>query len=123
MTSATGIAAQVPGAHNLAGETTLREFIALASVCRLFLTNDSGAMHIASAARRPYSRRLRRHRRHHHRTHRSARPRGARTRRVRPCLLRECPIDHRCMTRVTPDRVLTVGRELLERTEACDRAC
>jgi len=40
-----------------------------------------------------------------------------------PCLLRECPIDHRCMTRVTPDRVLTVGRELLEHTKACDRAC
>jgi hypothetical protein len=23
-----------------------------------------------------------------------------------PCLLRECPIDHRCMTRVTTDRVV-----------------
>src|SRR6185369_16202750 len=34
---------------NLAGKTTLREFIDLASVCRLFLTNDSGAMHVASA--------------------------------------------------------------------------
>ena len=23
----------------------------------------------------------------------------------RPCMLRECPIDHRCMTRITPERV------------------
>jgi len=30
-----------------------------------------------------------------------------------PCLLRECPIDHRCMTRVTPDRVAMVALELL----------
>jgi heptosyltransferase-2 len=22
-----------------------------------------------------------------------------------PCMLRECPIDHRCMTRITVDRV------------------
>jgi heptosyltransferase-2 len=31
-----------------------------------------------------------------------------------PCLLRECPIDHRCMTRVSVDRVTTVARELWE---------
>ena len=23
----------------------------------------------------------------------------------RPCMLRECPIDHRCMTRISPERV------------------
>jgi heptosyltransferase-2 len=23
----------------------------------------------------------------------------------RPCMLRECPIDHRCMTRLSPERV------------------
>jgi lipopolysaccharide heptosyltransferase II len=23
----------------------------------------------------------------------------------RPCLLRECPIDHRCMRRIAPERV------------------
>jgi heptosyltransferase-2 len=38
-------------------------------------------------------------------------PTGALARVVRehaecsPCLLRECPIDHRCMTRVSADRV------------------
>ncbi len=35
--------------RNYAGETTWRQFIDLAAACRLFLTNDSGAMHIASA--------------------------------------------------------------------------
>ena len=34
--------------RNLAGETTLREFIDLTSVCRLFLTNDSGAMQLCA---------------------------------------------------------------------------
>src|SRR5579863_2195623 len=36
-------------ALNLAGETTLAEFIGMAAACSVFLTNDSGAMHIASA--------------------------------------------------------------------------
>jgi len=30
-----------------------------------------------------------------------------------PCLLRECPIDHRCMRRVTTSRVLDEARGLL----------
>jgi heptosyltransferase-2 len=31
-----------------------------------------------------------------------------------PCLLRECPIDHRCMTRVGVDRVAAAALELVE---------
>jgi heptosyltransferase-2 len=27
----------------------------------------------------------------------------------RPCYLRECPIDHRCMTRIEPERVLAAA--------------
>jgi heptosyltransferase-2 len=34
-----------------------------------------------------------------------------------PCLLRDCPIDHRCMTRVTPERVAAVCLELARATE------
>jgi len=34
---------------NFAGETTLAEFIDMAAACRVYLTNDSGAMHLASA--------------------------------------------------------------------------
>jgi heptosyltransferase-2 len=31
-----------------------------------------------------------------------------------PCHLKECPTDHRCMTRITPDRVLSAAREMIE---------
>jgi heptosyltransferase-2 len=31
-----------------------------------------------------------------------------------PCLLRECPIDHRCMTRVTVDRVVAVAEDVMK---------
>jgi heptosyltransferase-2 len=30
-----------------------------------------------------------------------------------PCLLRECPIDHRCMTRVSADRVAQTALSLV----------
>ena len=45
------MAALIEGAevHNYAGLTSLPRFIDLAAGCELFLTNDSGAMHIASA--------------------------------------------------------------------------
>jgi len=117
------IVAQLPHSHNLAGQTTLREFIALASICRLFLTNDSGAMHIASALGVPTVAVF------GATDDTTTGPTGPLARVVRqhaecaPCLLRECPIDHRCMTRVLPEHVLTAGRELLEHSEACDRAC
>jgi heptosyltransferase-2 len=34
-------------AQNFAGETSLAQFIDMAAACRVYLTNDSGAMHIA----------------------------------------------------------------------------
>jgi heptosyltransferase-2 len=117
------IADQIPGARNLAGQTTLREFIQLASVCRVFLTNDSGAMHIASAAGVPTVTVF------GATDDTTTGPTGPLARVVRehaecaPCLLRECPIDHRCMTRVMPERVAAVAKELITDTEACDRAC
>jgi heptosyltransferase-2 len=30
-----------------------------------------------------------------------------------PCMLRDCPIDHRCMTAITPDQMLQRARALL----------
>jgi heptosyltransferase II len=98
---------------NLAGRTTLREFIDLAAACRLFLTNDSGAMHIASALG------VRTVAVFGATDDIATGPTGPLARVVRqdvdcsPCLLRECPIDHRCMTRVTPDRVAAVAMDLL----------
>jgi heptosyltransferase-2 len=100
-------------AGNLAGKTTLREFIDLAAACRLFLTNDSGAMHIASAAG------VRTVAIFGATDEFATGPTGSLAVVVRqqvecsPCLLRECPIDHRCMTRVTPDQVAEAAFVLL----------
>jgi heptosyltransferase-2 len=107
------IRARGAAAINLAGRTTLREFIDLAAACRLFLTNDSGAMHIASALG------VRTVAVFGATDDVATGPTGPLARVVRqdvdcsPCLLRECPIDHRCMTRVTPDRVAAVAMDLL----------
>ena len=98
---------------NYAGQTTLAEFIDLASRCELFLTNDSGAMHIASALGVPTVAVF------GATDHVATGPSGANSRVVRepvecsPCLLRECPIDHRCMTRVSARRVVEQSLELL----------
>jgi heptosyltransferase-2 len=100
--------------HNLAGETTLGQFIDLAAACRLFLTNDSGAMHIASALAVPTVAIF------GATDDAGTGPTGPLARVVRepadcaPCLLRECPIDHRCMTRVSADRVTEAALQLLE---------
>lgn len=99
---------------NFAGQTSLREFIDLAAACRVFLTNDSGAMHIASALGVPTVAVF------GATDHVATGPAGERSRIVRepvecsPCLLRECPIDHRCMTRVTAGRVAREALELLK---------
>jgi heptosyltransferase-2 len=79
----------------------------------LFLTNDSGAMHIASALGVATVAMF-------GATDDAATgPTGPKARVVReavecsPCLLRECPIDHRCMTRVSAARVVQEALTLL----------
>jgi heptosyltransferase-2 len=92
--------------HNFAGETSLSEFIDLAAACRVYLTNDSGAMHISSALGVPTVAVF------GATDHVGTGPTGDHSVVVRqpvdcsPCLLRECPIDHRCMTLVTPAQVV-----------------
>jgi heptosyltransferase-2 len=98
---------------NYAGHTTLAQFIELASGCELFLTNDSGSMHIASALGVPTVAIF------GATDDTTTGPTGPKARVVRhpvdcsPCLLRECPIDHRCMTGVSVERVVREGLELL----------
>jgi heptosyltransferase-2 len=102
--------------RNLAGETTLREFIDLAAACRLYLTNDSGAMHVSSALGVPTVAVF------GATDDTTTGPTGPLARVVRehaecsPCLLRECPIDHRCMTAVTVERVTAVAQDLWKET-------
>ncbi|MSV36196.1 MAG: lipopolysaccharide heptosyltransferase II [Bryobacterales bacterium] len=106
-------AMQVP-AHNFAGETTLAQYIDLAAACRVYLTNDSGGMHIASALGVPTVAIF------GATDDAGTGPTGPLARVVRepvecsPCLKRECPIDHRCMTRVSAIRVAEVALDLLK---------
>ena len=102
---------------NFAGQTTLSQFIDLASGCELFLTNDSGSMHIASALGVPTVAIF------GATDDTTTGPTGSNARVVRhpvdcsPCLLRECPIDHRCMTGVSVERVVSEALELLSSVE------
>ena len=106
--------AQDCGGINFAGRTTLAQFIDMTAACQLFLTNDSGAMHIASAAGVPTVTVF------GATDHTTTGPTGSRARVIRepvecsPCLLRECPIDHRCMTRVSVERVAEEAFTLLQ---------
>ena len=102
-------------AHNFAGETSLAEYLALAAACQVMLTNDSGAMHVATAVGTPSVTVF------GPTNDRATGPAGALARVVRepvecsPCGKRECPIDHRCMTRVSAARVADVALEVLGR--------
>jgi heptosyltransferase-2 len=99
---------------NLAGETSLGRFIELAAACRVFMTNDSGAMHVAAAAGVPtvavFGPTI----------VEATGPVSPLARVVRepvecsPCMLRDCPIDHRCMHRIAPERVAQTALELLK---------
>jgi heptosyltransferase-2 len=105
--------ARASGGYNFAGETSLGEFIDMTAACQLFLTNDSGAMHIASALGVPSVTVF------GPTDENATGPLGAAARLVRepvecaPCLLPECPIDHRCMTRVTAQQVIVTAEELI----------
>lgn len=107
------VARAIGSAHNFAGETRLGEFLELAAACRVLLTNDSGAMHVATAVGTPSVTVF------GPTNERATGPAGALARIVRepvecsPCGKRECPIDHRCMTRVSAERVADAAREVL----------
>jgi len=98
---------------NYAGETTLGQFIDLAAGCELFLTNDSGSMHVASALGVPTVAIF------GATDDTTTGPTGLNARVVRqpvdcsPCLLRECPIDHRCMIGVSAELVVKEALQLL----------
>lgn len=112
------IASAISGTvHNFAGETTLAEYIDLAAACRVYLTNDSGGMHVASALGVPTVAIF------GATDDAGTGPTGPLARVVRepvecsPCLKRECPIDHRCMTRVSAARVAMVALDLAKKRD------
>jgi heptosyltransferase-2 len=110
-----GMAARIAGAmchraFNLVGATPIGELPALLSTCRLFIGNDSGAMHVAGAVGVPVIG-----------IFGPTDPAGTRAMTPQftlirepvdcsPCFLRKCPIDHRCMTRISVERVFEAAR-------------
>jgi heptosyltransferase-2 len=97
----------------LTGETELAEAAAVLSLVDLLVTNDTGPAHIASALGRPTlvifgpTNPL---------TTRPFSPLGEIVREppdCAPCMLRDCPIDHRCMTAISPDEVFERASAIL----------
>lgn len=93
---------------NLIGRTSLGELIGIVARCAAFVSNDSGAMHVAAALGVPLTAIF------GPTDERVTAPASAGRANVivrdvfcRPCLLRECPIDHRCMKRIDVESVLT----------------
>ena len=81
---------------NLIGQTDLSELMGVLSGCEVCVSNDTGAMHLASALGVPVVALF------GPSDERATAPLGrheilTRDVRCRPCLLRDCPIDHRCM--------------------------
>ncbi len=98
------------------GRTSIRELMAVTARCRLYLTNDTGPMHLAAAFGVPLVAVF------GPTDWRTTAPFGDQHALVRqpvdcaPCLLRECPIDHRCMTGVTANHVVEAAERVLDAT-------
>jgi heptosyltransferase-2 len=99
---------------NLAGKTGLRQLAAIMSECDVFITNDSGPMHMASALRVPTVAIF------GSTDSKATGPFGEGHKVVStniecaPCLKRECPEKHlRCMTEISADDVFNALKEIL----------
>jgi lipopolysaccharide heptosyltransferase II len=104
----------------LTGRTELAQAVAVLSLADVLVTNDTGPAHIAAALERPtlviFGPTI-------PTTTRPYSPLAEIIRRppdCAPCMLRDCPIDHRCMTAITPEEVYERTVRLLERTRAAE---
>jgi len=99
---------------NTIATTSVRQMMALLACSRLLVTNDSGPMHVAAAFGVPIVAVF------GPTDHTTTSPLAANVRIVRkatdcaPCLLRQCPEDHRCMTAISAADVIAAAAELLE---------
>jgi heptosyltransferase-2 len=89
---------------NLMGRTDLRQLAGVLARCSAFVSNDSGAMHLAAAVGVPVTAIF------GPTDERVTSPLGDHDVLVhqvfcRPCMLRDCPIDHRCMRGISADAV------------------
>ncbi len=91
----------------LSGKTSIRELMGILRRCAVLVSNDTGPMHMAQALGVPVVAIF------GSTDPKSTRPSGGgqsviRTEvRCAPCLLRACPIDHRCMTGISTNLVMT----------------
>jgi heptosyltransferase-2 len=96
----------------LTGKTNLSEAVAILSEIDLLVSNDMGLAHVAPAVGTktivifgPTN-------------EKTTRPIGSEIIRkpveCSPCMLRTCPIDHRCMTRISADEVFEKAKEILK---------
>ena len=99
----------------LTGDTRLDETAAVLSLCDLLVTNDTGPAHLAASVgcpvivifgptdpvtTSPYT---------------DAAQVVRQPPDCAPCMLRDCPIDHRCMTAITPEDVFARASRMLAR--------
>ena len=101
----------------LTGKTSVAGVTALISIADVLITNDTGPAHIGAAVSTPTlvifgpTNPL------------TTRPYGSTGQIIRrqpdcaPCMLRDCPIDHRCMTAITPEEVLQLTAQIIRRHE------
>jgi heptosyltransferase-2 len=99
---------------DLVGRTTLPELAGVLVHCRGLVTNDSGGMHLGAALGVPVTAMF------GPSNERETHPTGPGRSTVltnpvwcRPCMLRECPIDHRCMRGISVDAVVSSARAML----------
>ncbi len=95
----------------LTGKTTLSEVVSILSICDLLVSNDTGPAHISAALET--------------KTLVIFGPTNPKTTQpfrseilrkdvdCSPCMLRDCPIDHRCMTRISPAEVFEKAASML----------
>jgi heptosyltransferase-2 len=104
---------------NLAGKTNLLEAIYLISQCSLFISNDSGLMHIAGALNIPTVAIF------GSTNPTTTSPMGSKSVIVRrevpcsPCLKKTCPTDFRCMRMISVEDVLPVAENLIQNNQDC----
>ncbi len=99
----------------LTGKTSVAEAASIISVADILITNDTGSAHVGSAVGTPTlvifgpTNPL------------TTRPFASTAEVIRqppdcaPCMLRDCPIDHRCMTAIWPDEVFARASAIMLR--------
>jgi heptosyltransferase-2 len=99
---------------DLIGRTDLQALCGVLANCRTLVSNDSGAMHVGAALGLPVTAVFGPTR------ERATRPLGSAGHVVltnpvwcRPCMLRECPLTHRCMKGIRVEAALSAARSAL----------